>query len=143
MLARLAASAAIGALLFAVPAAAPNDRLIADLLRDAEVTPRPALPQDLLNAAVSDGADFSTDREYVYAGWTTASGQFDTLHVVAIERKTGAWKHRSYKDDPDGDLSLAGGSVLAVHASRHFISVEMHHNPSASATWVLRRDLSR
>jgi hypothetical protein len=144
MLSRLSGSMALGACcVTAVLAAAPDDQSIRDLVREAGVTPRPALPQDLLNARVGNGAERSTDREYIFAGWTIAARRLDTLHVLAIDRETGAWRHRRYKDDPDGDLSLASGSVLEVHASLHFITLEMHHNPSASATWVLRRDLSR
>lgn len=144
MFARLTGAVATGAFcVVAALAAAPDDESIRDLVRDAGVAPRPALPPNLLGTRVSNGADLSSDREYLYAGWTTVSGRFDTLHVLAIDRKTGAWRHRSYKDEPDGDLSLAGGSVLDVRASQHFITLEMHHNPSASATWVLRRDLSR
>lgn len=144
MLSRLPGSLALGALcVTAALAAGPDDQSIRDLVREAGVTPRPALPQDLLNTRVSNGADHSTDRQYIFAGWTTAADRLDTLHVLAIDRKTGAWRQRRYKDEPDGDLSLAGGSVLEVHASPHFVTLEMHHSPSASATWVLHRDLSR
>jgi hypothetical protein len=144
MFARLAGGTTIGTFCVAVAlAAVPDEESIRDLVHRAGVAPSPALPLSLLNTQVSNGADCSTDREYIYAGWTTTSGHFDTLHVLAIDRKTGAWRHHSYKDDPSGALSLAGGSVLEVRASPHFITLEMHHNPSASATWVLRRDLSR
>src|SRR5262245_32094137 len=131
MFARLAGSAAIGALCVAgVFAEVPDDVPIRDLVREAGIIPRPALPPDLLSTRVGNGANLSNDRDYIYAGWTTASGQFDTLHVLAIDRTTGAWRHRSYRDDPNRDLSLAGGSVLAVRASQRFIALEMHHNPS-------------
>lgn len=145
MFARMACAAAVAAVSIAAVLAAPpaDDGAIRDLLREAGVTPRPALPQDLLNSRVGSGADLSTDREYVYAGWTLSSGRFETLHVLAIDRKTGAWKHRIHKDDVNGDLSLAGGSVVGIRTSPGFITLEMHHNPSAGTTWVLRRDLSR
>ena len=136
--------AAVAASLVAGGLAAPaNDLTIRELIQDAEVVPRPALPESLLNTRVSSGADRSTDRDYIYAGWSLASGRFDTLHVLAFDRRTGAWNHRSYKEAWNGDASLAGGSVLEIRASARFVALDMHHSPSAGTTWVLRRDLSR
>jgi hypothetical protein len=145
MLGRVIRMAAIvaGLVVGWLAATSANDLTIRDLVRDAGVVPRPALPNNLLDTPVGSGADRSTDRDYIYAGWSLASGRFDTLHVLAFDRRTGAWKHRSYKEDWNGNASLAGGSVLEVRASPRFVSLDMHHSPSAGTTWVLRRDLTR
>jgi len=137
-------TAASALLVVGLVTARSDELAIADLVRDAALTPLPALPPDLLNIRVGNGADASTDRDYVYAGWSLSAGRFDTLHVLAVDRQTGAWKHRGFKEDPNGHTALAGGgSVVDVRTSPHFITLEMHHNPSASTTWVLRRDLAR
>ena len=134
---RLAAALLVGAL------SSAGEGSLRDVLRDADVTPRPPVPTDLLDTPVANGAEMSTDREYVYAGWMLSAGRFDTLHVLAIDRKTGAWRHHAFKENWNSEPPLVAGSIIDVRVVPHFVTLEMHHNPSASTTWVLRRDLSR
>jgi hypothetical protein len=121
-----------------------DDTTIGAVLREAGVVLKPALRATLQNEIVSNGADLSDDRDFIYAGWSMKGGQFDTLHVFAVNRPTGAWTHRTYTSrDGGNDAAFVGGSILEVRASRRFVSLDMHHSPSAGTTWVLRRDLSK
>lgn len=121
-----------------------GDATIGAVLRETGIALKPDLPASLQHEIVTNGAEMSDDRDFIYAGWSMNGGHFGTLHVLAVDRRTGVWKHRTYKGGDTGDdAALVGGSILDVRASRRFIGLDMHHSPSAGTTWVLRRDLSR
>jgi hypothetical protein len=132
----------VALVLTSLPVVHAASATIGDVVREAGVIPYPALPSTLRDIEVSNGADVSSDRDYIYAGWSLASGRFETLHVLSLDRPSGAWVHRAYSHDWYDDAELEGGSVFEVRTSPRFVMLNMHHNPSAGTTWVLHRDLS-